>query len=76
MTSAKNIAKVSISQQNIQFTISNTYFLTKLSFTNYRFIHVAMEQALLSHCILWYWRNSVTSHFKTTFILFHSFTIS
>ena len=44
-------------------------------FIPFLFVHMAMEQALLSCHISSYQRNSVMSHFQTIFILFNSFTI-
>ena len=45
-------------------------------FIPFLFVHMAMEQALLSRHISSYRQNSVMSNFQTTFILFYSFTIS
>ena len=39
-------------------------------FILFLFVHMAMEQALLSHPISLYLQNSVTSHFQTTSIFF------
>ena len=42
-------------------------------FILFLFVHMVMEQALLSHLISSYRRNSVMSHFWTTFILLYFF---